>query len=227
MGGKRRCQFLQQLLAGLRLQNFIAVLIKQQGARHAIDEIVLFALPVFQKPCGLGRAGLRDMPGQKLVDGLIVDRGLFVLTGDRTEQDGIVADLLRQIAIGIILIDETAAHAVAETLAETAKVENGTVGHVFAGEIAHAFDHGGRAGVTHRETVARLTLDESAAASGAEQREIADQHIAASLLRTAARRAYDDGAPAGAFANAVIAGAGMDHDHAVIAESAEGLPGRP
>lgn len=119
------------------------------------------------------------------MNGLIVDRCLFVLAGDGAEHDGIMAHLLQQIAVRVILIDEAAAHAVAETLAETAEVKHSAIGHIFAGEVAHTFDNGCRTRIAHRETVARLPFHESATAGGAEQCKIADEHIAISILRTA------------------------------------------
>ena len=110
----------------------------------------------------------------------VMDRGERVVdSGDGTHDHRVRTDPVVEGAGRIVLVEESATHAVGETLAVTAEVEDGAVGHVFATEFAESLDHGGGPGVADRKAVTGLTFDEQPPAGGTEQGEVADQHVAA------------------------------------------------
>ena len=135
------------------------------------------------------------------------------------EHQRVAATPVGQLAGRVVLVEEAAAHAVAEALAEAAEVEHGAVGHVLAAEVADALDDGGGTGVADREPVARLALRRTAARrwrrTGRSCRSARCRRVPASPppgVRTTMRAA------AHALADAVVGGAGVGHDHAVVAE---------
>ena len=93
-------------------------------------------------------------------------------------------------------VGDAAAHAGGEVAAAAAQHHDHAAGHVLAAVIAHAFDHGGGAGVAHREALAGHAAEVRLAAGGAVEHHVADDDV---LLRPEGRiaRRIDDDASAG------------------------------
>lgn len=182
-------------------------------------------VPLGEQPLGQGRTRRLEVPLEQQASGGLVERTALGV-GDREHQERVRAGTLGDLAGGVVLVQEPAGHAVAEALAERAEVEHGAAGHVLAPEVAEALDDGGRTGVADGEPVTGLALDEGATTGGPEQREVADQHVAALLGAAATGGADDDPSAALALADAVVRGAGVLEHDAVVVEDAVGLPGR-
>ena len=73
---------------------------------------------------------------------------------------GPIAAVAGELAGFIQHIGDAAGHARREILAGVAEHDDQALGHVFAAVIAHAFDHRGRAGIAHREALARDAVEE-------------------------------------------------------------------
>src|SRR5579864_2402364 len=88
-----------------------------------------------------------------------------------------IASLFGEIAALVENISDTAAHARSKISSASAQHHDETVGHVLAAVIAHAFDHGSRARVPHRKTLACHAIEKCFAAGGAIERNVANQNI--------------------------------------------------
>ena len=106
-----------------------------------------------------------------------VQLGTISVTIKTVQLDRVMTVERFELFIRIILIGNAAGHAVAEALAESAKVHDGPVGHIFTAEVTNAFDNGGRAGVPNPEAVACATFHEQGRARRTEESEVADQIV--------------------------------------------------
>eukprot|EP01133_Synstelium_polycarpum_P025725 gene25725-biopygen22192 len=153
---------------------------------------------------------------------VVVDGGQRIgRSGDRTQQYGIGTCSQCQFAARVVLVEEPAAHAVADTLAELAEIHDSTVGHVLAGEVSDTFYDSTGAGVTNCEAIACFTFDEHSSTGGAEECEVADQHVSTGVTGAAAWAAHGNHAAAHALSYAVVTCPGVFQVHAVVAECAE------
>ena len=86
------------------------------------------------------------------------------------------------------------------------------------------FDHRDRAGVAHREALARHALEIGLAGDGAVEHGVADDDVSRSArASTPARLAHDDAAARQALADIVVGVAGELERHAARQEGAEAL----
>ena len=158
-------------------------------------------LPIIKQRLGLRRTGRFHVPLQEQLDGRFVDLGLVAAVGERAFKDRIVAHHFTELVLRVVLVSEPAGHAVPKPLEKPPRLSTRTVGHVFAAEIADTFDHGRRAGVTHRKAVAGLAMDKRAAAGRAEEREVTDQNVLAISSAAPGRGLNDNLTTTGALAD--------------------------
>src|SRR5690606_19389933 len=82
-----------------------------------------------------------------------------IFFGDRLQFDHRHIAALGEIALLVEHIGDTARHAGGKVAARLADNHDNTAGHIFAAVVAHAFDNRDRAGIAHRETLARHTAE--------------------------------------------------------------------
>src|SRR4051812_32195513 len=87
---------------------------------------------------------------------------------------------------------EAAAHARAEVLARPAEHDHQSFGHVLAAMIANTLNDRRRAGVAHREALARDAIEVRLAASRTVQHDVSNENVLFGHERRLARRIYDD-----------------------------------
>ena len=92
-------------------------------------------------------------------------------------------------------VGHAAAHAGGEVTSAWAEHNDQAVGHVFAAVIAHAFHHGRRAGVAHREPLAGDAIEERFATGGAVEHHVADEHVLFRQERCESRGGYTISVP--------------------------------
>ena len=117
-------------------------------------------------------------------------------------------------------------HAGGEISPGLAQHDHQALGHVLAAVIAHAFDHRRRAGVAHREPLARHAVEERLAAGRAVEHDVADQNVFLRQERRVARR-IDDQLAAGKSLADVIVGVAFEFERDAAREKRPEALARP
>src|ERR1019366_8878480 len=118
-----------------------------------------------------------------------------------------------------------AAHPGGEVSARRPEDHDRAAGHVLTAVIAHAFDDGDRAAVSHGEALAPATGEEGLAARGSVEARVADDDVLVGLEGRPRRRLHDEHTARETFADVVVRVAFEDEEHPPRREGAEALPG--
>ena len=103
---------------------------------------------------------------------------------------------------------------------------HGAAGHVFAAVVADALDHRVRAGVAHREALARDAAEVRLARDRAVEHDVAGDDVLGRLAAELGRGLHRDAPARQAFAAVVVGVADQVERHALRQERAEALAGR-
>ena len=123
-----------------------------------------------RKAADLAAGQLHVLPEQRL-------NLVLVVSVERVELHHFGVAVLGEGAVGVVNPGDAAAHAGGEVAARLAQDEGAAAGHVLAAVVAHAFHHGGGAGVAHGEPLAGLPAHEQRAGGGPVQRHVADDDV--------------------------------------------------
>src|SRR6185437_14612325 len=123
---------------------------------------------------------------------------------DAQDVDQLVVVAVHEVALEVEHVGEAAGHARAEVEADLAEHRYHAAGHVFAAVVARALHHRHRAGVAHREALARAAGREQLAAGGAVQTGVADDGGVLRGERRVGGRPHHDAATGHALAHAVV-----------------------
>ena len=151
--------------------------------------------------------------------------GEFGGLGDLVEADHLEVDALGEVAGRVEDIGDAARHAGREVAAGLAEDDHAPTGHVFATMIAHAFHHGGDAGVADAEALASHAADVDLATGGAVEPDVADDDVLLGREGGGGRGEDDELAAREALADVVVGIAFEGEGHALRHEGAEALAG--
>ena len=152
---------------------------------------------------------------------------LGVVLLERLELDQLQVAPSRERRVGIEHVGDPAAHARREVPSRLAQHDDASAGHVLAAVVADAFDDGVRAGVAHREALARPAAEERLARDRPVQDGVADDHVVLGGERRLLGRPHGDHAARGTLAGVVVGVAEQRQLDARRQPGPERLPGRP
>ena len=136
-----------------------------------------------------------------------------------------VAALLREVALLVEDVGDSATHAGGEVAPARAKHHDRSVGHVFATVVAKSFDDRGRSRIAHREALARNAGEERLPARRAIEHNVADDDVLLGNQRRNLGRMNDDAATRKPFAGVIVGVTFERERHALGQERTETLSG--
>src|SRR5439155_7539357 len=149
-----------------------------------------------------------------------LDEGLYgrqVLLVERLEGDHALVAALLEAAVLVENVGDAARHPGREIPPRAPEHQDEALSHVLAAVVADALDHGGDAGVSHAEALARLAAQEDLAAGRAVERDVADDDVVLGDEGGALRR-VDDHPPAPEPLREVVVGVALHLDRDAVGE---------